>query len=139
MMGHWNSENKWIPDQDATNPFANLMKKYKTAAAPLPDVLLKSAKVPASAAAAMRAGQTAAHHTPNRFDDAAVSTAAALIIEAGRKARGEIPTPMATPIGEARKVLESAVLRDAGGPERPAPTGLAAQIIAAGKKRRGEK
>ena len=39
---------------------------------------------------------------------------------------------------QAKKILDAAELRDAGGPERPEPTGLAQQIIMAGKKRRGE-
>jgi hypothetical protein len=39
---------------------------------------------------------------------------------------------------QAKKILDAAALRDAGGPQMSKPTGLAAQIIAAGMKRRGE-
>jgi hypothetical protein len=39
---------------------------------------------------------------------------------------------------QAKKILDAARVARAGGPQRPKPTGLAAKIIEAGKKRRGE-
>jgi hypothetical protein len=48
----------------------------------------------------------------------------------------EFETVVATPEAVARKIVEAASLAKAGGPPMPKPIGLAAEIIAAGAKRR---
>lgn len=48
----------------------------------------------------------------------------------------EFETRVAAPEAVARKIVEAAALAKAGGPPMPKPTGLAAEIIAAGAKRR---
>jgi hypothetical protein len=48
----------------------------------------------------------------------------------------ECETPVAAPEVVARKIVAAAALAKAGGPPMPKPTGLAAEIITAGAKRR---
>jgi hypothetical protein len=61
---------------------------------------------------------------------------AAKIVDAGRMARGELLIPAPPVTGMAAKIHEAAQTARDGGPQRPAPEGLAAKIIAAGEKRR---
>jgi hypothetical protein len=53
--------------------------------------------------------------------------------------RGQRPAAIAPEAASASaQIIEAAETARRGGPELPAPTGMAAQIIAAGKKARGE-
>jgi len=59
------------------------------------------------------------------------------IMDAAARARGETPPNAPTaPTGMARKILDAAATRDSGGHVRPKPSGVAAEIIASGEKRR---
>jgi hypothetical protein len=61
---------------------------------------------------------------------------AAKVVRAGAMSRGELLIPAPAPSGVAAQVLAAAETARSGGPQRPAPEGLAAAIIAAGAKRR---
>jgi hypothetical protein len=68
---------------------------------------------------------------------AAEIAAAGKIVRAAARARGEIDDPPAPLTGAARQIVEAAA-KARGGVPGDCPKGLAAQILAAGKKARGE-
>jgi hypothetical protein len=78
-------------------------------------------------------------HLSWKPDETTAAAVARRIVDAAALARSGGPAPAAS-TGVAKQILAAAAVRDAGGHAKPKPKAgsLAAQIILAGKKRRGE-